>query len=356
MFPLRSGARSFWERQKIQLFSYLLIITEIAGMHDPENKAESWETPLEASPSSVLLSIVCLPSWMPPTPGMSEVEAVAPSPEERSLGTLTLVQQAKLLRLGKKVKIVSDWKHCSLWALIHTSTVNWLKTEQKQCGGQTIRWLQSSRAKVSAAFQLHCYPNCWAIKHWSKNLSYVCCSLKHSVFLYQEVVHIIAKCTLMWFQQCWNHIRVFLICHSVNSHTRLNKRSVIASKSQHPCKLKDVSKVEGMWSEWSSSTVTFQLDIHNFHLPKPRSPVEQLPNRVISAVVSPDSRSRAREGARGGLLALQWLLCGLTFRAGWSMGLGRLCPCSGSSRGEGPGSFPLTYSIIKLRSQDVGLM
>ncbi|KAJ4937001.1 hypothetical protein JOQ06_001585, partial [Pogonophryne albipinna] len=49
--------------------------------------------------------------------------------------------------------------------------------------------------------------------------------------------------------------------------------------------------------------------IRNFHLPKPRSPVKQLPNRVISTVVSPDSRSRAREGARGGLLALQRLLC-----------------------------------------------
>lgn len=96
-----------------------------------------------------------------------------------------------------------------------------------------------------------------------------------------------------------------------------------------------------MWSDQSMSIVTFQLEIHNFHLPKPRSPVEWLPNRVISTVVSPDSRSRAREEARGGLLAPQRLLCGLTFRAGWSMGLGRQCPCSGSSRGEGPGSFPL---------------
>lgn len=94
MFPLRSEARSFWERQKIQLFSYLLIITEIAGMHDPENKAGSWESPLEASPSSVLLSIVRLPCWMPPTPGMSEVEVVPPPPEERSRGTLTLLQRA----------------------------------------------------------------------------------------------------------------------------------------------------------------------------------------------------------------------------------------------------------------------
>lgn len=86
--------------------------------------------------------------------------------------------------------------------------------------------------------------------------------------------------------------------------------------SEHPCKLKDFNKVEGMSNEWSSSTVTFQLDIHKFHLPKPRNPVEQLPNQVISTVVSPDSRSWAREGVRGGLLALQRLLCGLTFRAG----------------------------------------
>lgn len=42
----------------------------------------------------------------------------------------------------------------------------------------------------------------------------------------------------------------------------------------------------------------------------------------------------------GGLLAPRRLLCALTFRPGWSMGLGRKCPCSGSSWGEGPGSFP----------------
>lgn len=120
MFPLRSGARSFLRKQKIQLFSHLLVITEIAGMHDPENKAESWESPLEASPSSVFLSIVCLPCWLPPTLGMSEVEAVPPSPKELSPGTLTVLQQTQLQRLrrGKKnkkiqkFKIVSDWKHC----------------------------------------------------------------------------------------------------------------------------------------------------------------------------------------------------------------------------------------------------
>lgn len=105
MFPLRSRARSFGETQKIQLFfpssSRLLIITEIAGMHDPENKAESWESPLDASPSSLLLSVVRLPCWMPPTPDMSEVEAALPSLKQRTLGSLTLLQLHQLLRLRK---------------------------------------------------------------------------------------------------------------------------------------------------------------------------------------------------------------------------------------------------------------
>lgn len=149
MFPLRRGGHvHFWERQKIQLFSHLLIITEIAGMHDPENKAESWESPLEASPSPVLLSIVRLPGWMPPTPGMSEVEAVPPPPEERSPGTLTLLQRAKLLRLReKKVKIASGCKHCPLWAPRHTKLIKKKKKQQKQHGELTIRRLQSWQAK-----------------------------------------------------------------------------------------------------------------------------------------------------------------------------------------------------------------
>lgn len=77
---------------------------------------------------------------------------------------------------------------------------------------------------------------------------------------------------------------------------------------RHSRKLKDVNKIEEIWGELLPSTVTFQLDIQNFHLPKPRSPIEQIPNQVISTVVSLDSRSQAREGARGGLLALQRLL------------------------------------------------
>lgn len=62
-----------------------------------------------------------------------------------------------------------------------------------------------------------------------------------------------------------------------------------------------------MWqrgdSERPSSSVTFQLDIHTFHLSRPRRPTELLPHRVISAAVSPDSPirgpAREREGTPG---------------------------------------------------------
>lgn len=166
-------------------------------MHDPENKAESWESPLEASPSPVLLSIVRLPGWMPPTPGMSEVEAVPPPPEERSPGTLTLLQRAKLLRLReKKVKIASGCKHCPLWAPRHTKLIK--KKEQKQHGELTIRRLQSWQAKgwvqlsnftvIQIVGQLNT-----RAKKKRKTLSYVCCSYKHCVCLHQELLHILTK-------------------------------------------------------------------------------------------------------------------------------------------------------------------
>lgn len=62
-----------------------------------------------------------------------------------------------------------------------------------------------------------------------------------------------------------------------------------------------------MWqrgdSERPSSSVTFQLDIHTFHLSRPRRPAELLPHRVISVAVSPDSPDRGpaqeREGTPG---------------------------------------------------------
>jgi hypothetical protein len=81
--------------------------------------------------------------------------------------------------------------------------------------------------------------------------------------------------------------------------------------------------------------------------------MEQVPNRVISAAVSPDSRSPAREGARGvggggggdswhGAVAVRvdiqgWLIYG----AGETVPLLLVF-----NREEGPGSIPLTYSIM----------
>ena len=136
----------------------------------------------------------------------------------------------------------------------YTSALNWLKKDQKQHRELTIRWLQIWQASVSAAFQLQWYPNCWAIKHWSKNGSYVCSSHKTVSFSTKNWCIYLQK-------ECGTHRRIFGICLSVNSHACFNKRSVTAYMSQHPCRLRDVSKVEGMLSEWCSSTVTFQLDL-----------------------------------------------------------------------------------------------
>lgn len=54
-----------------------------------------------------------------------------------------------------------------------------------------------------------------------------------------------------------------------------------------------------MPNEWSSPSVTFRVDFRNFHVPQPRSPVELLPNRVISTVVSP-AADLGPERQRGG--------------------------------------------------------
>lgn len=56
----------------------------------------------------VLLSIVCLPCWMPPTPGMSEVEAVPQHQRSSSPGTLHSAPTSQTPEAEKKVKIASD--------------------------------------------------------------------------------------------------------------------------------------------------------------------------------------------------------------------------------------------------------
>lgn len=212
-------------------------------------------------------------------------------------GLYTLIQQAKLLRLRKKSQ---DSKWLKTLASLSTEAYSdsklikkrtkttWRANNQKVSELASKAWVLLSNFTVIQIVE--------QLNTGAKKLSYVCSSHKHHVFLYQEMVHIITK------KMYRNHIRTSLSFQWVNIFSLWGP--VTGSLSQHPCKLKDVSKVKGMWSEWSMSTVTFQLDIHNFHLPKPRSPVERLPNWVISAVVSPDSRSWAREGTRGGLLAL----------------------------------------------------
>lgn len=175
MSPLRRGARSFCKRQKIQLFSFLLIITEIAGMHDPENKARSWESPPEDSPASFWPSTVCLPSWMPPTPGMSEVEAVPPSPEELSPGTLHYAptsQTPEAERRERKKNQDGEWlktlPSLSSEAYFHSKLIKkrtkttWRANNQKPdfgVGKQGESLLLSNFTVIQ---------NCWAIKHWSE--------------------------------------------------------------------------------------------------------------------------------------------------------------------------------------------
>lgn len=247
-------------------------------------------------------------------------------------GLHTLLQQAKLLRLRKRSQD-REWlktlPSLSTQAFSHSKLIKKrTKTTRRANNHKASELASEARVLLSnfSVIQIVEQLNTGSKKTPQKTTSYVCSSHKDCASLYQEMMHIITK------KSFGNHVRIMAAC-----------------VCECPRKLKDVNETEEMWSVWSSSTVTFQLDIRNFHLPKPRSPMEQIPNQVISTVVSPDSRSRAREGAREGLLALQRLLCGLTFRAGWSMGLGRQCPCSGSSWGEGPGSFPPSLLHHKVR-------
>lgn len=115
-FPWGAGHVHFEKGRRFNFFfpppsssSRLLIITEIARMHDPENKAESWESPPDASPSSVLLSIVRLPCWLPPTPDMSEVEAALPSLKQCTLGIFDSAPTTPTPEAEKKTSQNSKW-------------------------------------------------------------------------------------------------------------------------------------------------------------------------------------------------------------------------------------------------------
>lgn len=98
--------------------------------------------------------------------------------------------------------------------------------------------------------------------------------------------------------------------------------------------------------------MTFQVDFRNFHIPQPRSPVELLPNRVISTVVSPGSRSRARAGARGGTPGTAAAAVRFDIQGWLIYGAGETVPLLWVFTRRRPWQVSLlTYSIIKLRSQ-----
>lgn len=99
--------------------------------------------------------------------------------------------------------------------------------------------------------------------------------------------------------------------------------------------------------------MTFQVDFRNFHIPSPSSPMELLPNRVISTVVSPGSRSRAREGARGGTPGTAAAAVRFDIQGWLIYGAGEPVPLLWVFTRRRPWQVsPLTYSIIKLRSQE----
>lgn len=142
MFPLRSEASSFWEKQNSQLFfvSYLLIITEIAGMHDPG---------IRLNPERVHQEHHRLLSVVPPrldathTPygwghwGASNTRR-APS------GGFTLCSnEPNSWGWEGKKKNERIWvtENVGLSVLMNLLTVNWFKKEQKLHGELTIRGL-----------------------------------------------------------------------------------------------------------------------------------------------------------------------------------------------------------------------
>lgn len=106
------------------------------------------------------------------------------------------------------------------------------------------------------------------------------------------------------------------------------------------CQQKRKYEVSGHRQKWPSSWISTTSIFPSQRAPWNKSQTRSLAQWCHHA----DSRSWARKGARGRLLALQRLLCGLTFRPGWSIGLGRQCPCSGSQRRKRPWQFLLTWN------------
>lgn len=136
----------------------LLIITEIAGMHDPENKAWSWESPPEASSASSLGLHCVSPQSDATHTRLERGRGSAPITEEHSPGTLHCAPTSQIPeaeREKKKIKMGSDWKHCPLWALSHALTT----TKNNMYSWESEGWFQSWWARrESAALQLYYHP------------------------------------------------------------------------------------------------------------------------------------------------------------------------------------------------------
>lgn len=178
-------------------------------------------SPRRESTGSITISSLTLPSRMPPTPGMSEVEAVPPSPRERTSGTLaTLLQRAQLLRLRNKRKTKSQ-------------NSNWVGEEKKntwicskligrqiqQCGRLTIKVCRQLRAALQFCF----FPDIGQLNSKKKTLGH------HSLFLSIQQI-------------------------TKNKDDQIHNNSAMAGR-QLPCldmrcKWRDVDKVKRIWSDW----------------------------------------------------------------------------------------------------------
>lgn len=142
-FPWGAGRVHFEKGRRLNIFfPFLAYNYRDCWNAWPWKKAGSWESPTETSPSSVLLSIVSLPSWMPPTPGMSEVEVLSP---EAPTSQTPEAEWEKKSR-SRATESIALWaRRCSLIA-------NWLKKEQKLHGELTITRHQSWQARREFCF------------------------------------------------------------------------------------------------------------------------------------------------------------------------------------------------------------